>query len=67
MNEVNYPKLIKSIRSTLIITQTELAEMLGVTFASVNRWENGRHEPTTKQKRNIRDFCRKHRIPMEAE
>ena len=65
MNEVNYPELIKRIRSTLIITQVELAAMLGVTFASVNRWENGHHEPTTKQKRNIRDFCRKHKIPTE--
>ena len=67
MNEVNYAELIKRIRETLIITQTELAEMLGVTFASVNRWENGHHEPTIKQKRNIRDFCKKHKVRVEGE
>lgn len=27
------------------ISQEELAEVLGVTFASVNRWENGRAVP----------------------
>lgn len=27
------------------ITQQELAEMLGVTFAAMNRWLNGRAKP----------------------
>lgn len=36
MNGINYPLLIKRIRSELIITQTELTETLGLTFASVN-------------------------------
>ncbi len=61
---MDYPALIKRIREDLLITQTELAEMLGVAFATVNRWENGHHEPTIKQKRAIRDFCRKHKIEL---
>ena len=34
--------LIKNIREELNMSQTELAEKLNVTFATVNRWENGR-------------------------
>lgn len=56
---MTYSEQIKKIRQELLITQTELAGMLGVTFASVNRWENDRHEPTTKQKRALREFCKK--------
>lgn len=33
--------LIKKIRSYMNMNQTEFAEQLNVTFATVNRWENG--------------------------
>lgn len=59
------PALIKAIRETLLVTQTELAEMLGVSFATVNRWENGHYEPSIRQRRAIRDICRKNNIPYE--
>ena len=62
---MDYSKLIKRIRSDLLVTQEELAKMLNVTFATVNRWENGLHEPTMTQRRKIRDLCRKHKINME--
>ena len=53
VNIMNYKKLVKEIREKLIITQEELAALLGVSFASINRWETGKHEPTTKIKRKI--------------
>ena len=61
---MDYAKLIRTIRADLILTQAELADMLGVSFATVNRWENGHHEPTIKQRRALRDFCRKKRIQL---
>lgn len=36
---MNYPVTIKALREKPLVTQTELAEMLGCTFASVSRWE----------------------------
>ena len=36
---------IREARKSLGLTQEEFAERLGVTFASVNRWENGRAIP----------------------
>ncbi|MDD6917727.1 MAG: helix-turn-helix transcriptional regulator [bacterium] len=63
---MDYSVIVKRIRETLLITQVELAEQLGVSFATVNRWEKGHHEPTITQKRKIRDFCKKHGIAWEA-
>ena len=64
---MDYGKIIKRIRDTLLVTQVELAEMLGVSFATVNRWEKGHHIPTIKQKRALRELCKKHKIKWEIE
>ena len=53
-NEMNYSEKIKEYRDKVLITQTELANQLGVSFASVNRWEQGLFEPTMKSKRKLR-------------
>ena len=42
----NYPVRIKRLRVELGLTQVRLAELIGVSFASVNRWENGQSRPT---------------------
>ncbi len=63
---MNWPKIIKAIRAKMFITQTELAEKIDVSFASVNRWEQGYHEPTMKAKRKLAQICREIGIDMEA-
>ncbi|WP_122885297.1 N-6 DNA methylase [Burkholderia pseudomallei] len=39
------PELLRSIRAQLSLTQDELATRLGVSFATVNRWEGGLSQP----------------------
>lgn len=39
---MNYAKVVKKLRETLLLTQEEFAKEIGVSFASVNRWENGK-------------------------
>ena len=45
---------IKQLREKLLLTQAEFAAELGVSFETVNRWENGKHEPTMKAKRKLK-------------
>jgi transcriptional regulator with XRE-family HTH domain len=40
------PEAIKELRARLQLTQETFARILGVSFATVNRWENGKAEPT---------------------
>ena len=51
---MNYPKMIKEYRDKVLITQVELAFKLGVSYASVNRWEKGTFEPTMKIRRKLK-------------
>ena len=62
---MNYPKMLKKYREKVLLTQTELAEKLGVSFASVNRWENGLFEPTMKVKRKLRELFKEAGIKEE--
>jgi len=40
------PQAIKELREHLHLTQEIFASILGVSFATVNRWENGKTTPT---------------------
>lgn len=42
----DYPEHIKQLRAGLGLTQQSLAKALGVSFATVNRWENGQTKPS---------------------
>jgi transcriptional regulator with XRE-family HTH domain len=45
MNELDIPNLIKELRERLGLTQEQFAQRVGVTFSSVNHWENGKRTP----------------------
>lgn len=62
---MKYDRLIKIIRNKTMLTQEELATILGVSFATVNRWENGHYKPTLKVQRKIVKFCRENGIDIE--
>jgi putative transcriptional regulator len=59
---MTYGEKVKILRDKLLLSQTDMANLLGVTFATVNRWENGKHEPSLKQKRAIRALCQKNGV-----
>ena len=63
---MNYSALIKVLRESMIFFQEEFAKHLGVSFATVNRWENGHHEPTYAAKRKIIAMCKKHNISLNT-
>lgn len=57
-------QLIKNIRTYLNMSQAEFAEKLNVTFATVNRWENGRAVPNKLAQVKIYDMCKEKAVPV---
>ncbi|MEW5869074.1 MAG: helicase-related protein [Chloroflexota bacterium] len=41
----DYPQRIKQLRQRFNLTQVQMAELMGVSFASINRWENEQTKP----------------------
>ena len=57
-------ELIKKIRATLNISQAELAELLNISFATVNRWENGRAVPNKLAQSTLYELCKTNNVPV---
>ena len=54
-----FPKLLKKVRRQLELSQEELAHALGVSFATINRWENGKTTPSKMAKTVWKQFCQR--------
>ena len=65
MTNYDYPELVKKLRDKLIISQEELAKLLEVSFATINRWGNGHTEPTIKAKRKLFELCKENGSEVE--
>ncbi len=61
---MDWSKIIIDIRNKLFLTQEELAKLLGVSFATVNRWENKKFNPSMKIKRKLKELCDKNNIKI---
>jgi len=55
-NEERLAKTIKDLRAKLGLTQEQFAAKVGVTFSTVNRWENGRGGPSPLAMRRIEEL-----------
>lgn len=65
MTNINYPEAILNLRAKLDLSQEEVANLLGVSFTSVNRWENGKHEPTKIAKVKLQKLFKENEIEVE--
>ena len=52
----NFSFYVKELRERLGLTQTQMAERIGVSFATVNRWENSQSRPRQLAWRRIVDL-----------
>lgn len=62
---IDYQKAVKDLRDKLIMTQADFAKMLGVSFTSINRWENGQNRPTTVARKQIVQLCKENNIELK--
>lgn len=52
-------KMIRELRAKLGLTQEQFAAEVGVTWSTVNRWENGRGKPSPLAMRQIEELQKK--------
>ena len=56
---------VLTIRAKLNLSQKELARLLSVSFATVNRWENAKTVPSKKTLLMVEQFCKANNIEIE--
>ena len=56
---------VKTIRQRSLMSQEAFAQVLGVSFTTVNRWETGKCRPSYKTIRRIKDFCDENHISID--
>jgi putative transcriptional regulator len=52
------PRLVRELRKRTGLTQEKFAAKLGVTFPTINRWENGRAKPSPLAMQKIEGLIR---------
>ena len=62
---MDFPDIVKAAREKLGMSQEELARALNISFATINRWENGKTHPNKLTETVFLDFCVKQGLDIE--
>lgn len=62
---MSFSEDIKRIRRKEFLTQEDFAKEIGVSFATVNRWETGKARPNLKTMKLIDDYCKRNDIDFD--
>lgn len=62
---MNFPDLVKTTRQKTGMSQQDLARALNVSFATINRWENGKTHPNKLTQSVFFEFCQKQELGIE--
>ena len=56
---------VRHVRSIMNLSQNRLAQLLSVSYATINRWENSKNEPSKLAQKSFYDFCESNFIDVE--
>ena len=62
---MNFPAIVKMVREKMNMSQEDLARALNVSFATINRWENGKTHPNKMAKQVFISFCEQKGISVK--
>lgn len=62
---MSFSEEIKRLRRKAFLTQEDFAKELGVSFATVNRWETGKSMPNLKTMKRIDEYCKQNSIDFD--
>ena len=63
---MSFAEKVKLVRTELKLSQEDLARELGVSFATINRWENGSYNPSRLAKKAFEEFCINKNLKFEV-
>ena len=58
---------VELLRKKLFLSQEDFAKEIGVSFATINRWESGKVLPSYKTIKKLADYCSEHNIDFDSE
>lgn len=58
---------VKEIRIKSLLSQSDFARELGVSFSTVNRWEKGKAVPSFKALKKMKEFCSANNIDFNID
>lgn len=64
---MDYTIILKRMRQQSLLSQKDFADAIGVSFSTVNRWENGKNIPNFKDLKKISDYCYTQNIPFNIQ
>ena len=62
---MDFCRIVKIVREKTGMSQEYLARALNVSFATINRWENGKTHPNKLTQTVFFDFCQKQGLDIE--
>lgn len=65
IKKLSFPEQIKFVRMFLQLSQTELAENIGISYATVSRWERENRTPQLAMLGKFYSFCMRNGIEID--
>lgn len=62
---MEFSQFVKNVRCQKKLSQKELAIILNVSFATINRWENAHAKPSNLAYNNLLEYCQKNNIKTD--
>ena len=64
---MEFAEMVKKVRIELGYSPEQLARALNISFSTVNRWENGKVNPSQMAREVFMNFCKRNGINIEPD